>query len=66
MSNVNLHNKLPQVLEVGLKNVADPSKTDAVKIGPRRSLLNVDSDRLTPYTQGLIQQGHLTFTPATA
>lgn len=66
MSNVNLHNKLPQVLTIGLKNESDPSKTDAVKIGPRRSLLNVDSDRLTSYTQGLIQQGRLTFTPATA
>ena len=66
MSNINLHNKLPQTLEIGLKNESDPTKTDAVKIGPRKTLQNVDSDRMTPYTQGLVQQGHLTFTPASA
>lgn len=65
MSMINLHNKLPQVLEIGLKDESDPTKTVAAKIGPRRTL-QVDNERLTSYTQGLIRAGRLTFTPASA
>lgn len=66
MSLVTIQNKMSQTIVIGLKDEAEPQKTDAVKIGPRKRIQNVDSERVTEYTEGLAQNGRIVIIPESA
>lgn len=63
MAAVTLQNKTFGLLNIGLKNVSDPSITDSVRLPSRGRLTGVNVARLTDYTQGLIRKGIISLRP---